>query len=75
MRLRSDSAHDLIQVIVMERVNMNDTQNQPSRDLAEPTPSEVVRKLRIGVAKEQFSVPDSFFEPLPEDILKGFAGG
>lgn len=30
------------------------------------------RKPRIGAAKGEFSVPDSFFEPLPDDILKAF---
>ncbi|MGA3202415.1 MAG: type II toxin-antitoxin system Phd/YefM family antitoxin [Bryobacteraceae bacterium] len=33
-----------------------------------------VREPRIGVAKGQFVVPDSFFEPLPEEILKAFRG-
>jgi len=33
-----------------------------------------VRKPRIGVAKGEFTVPDSFFEPLPESILKAFRG-
>ncbi len=32
----------------------------------------VVRQPRIGVAKGKFVVPDSFFEPLPEEILKAF---
>ncbi len=30
---------------------------------------------RIGVAKDKLTVPDSFFEPLPEAILKSFEGG
>ena len=30
------------------------------------------RKRRIGVAAGQFTVPDSFFEPLPEDFMKHF---
>ena len=34
----------------------------------------VARKRRIGVAKGEFEVPDSFFEPLPEEILKAFRG-
>jgi len=29
---------------------------------------------RIGVAAGIFEVPDSFFEPLPEEILKAFRG-
>ena len=32
------------------------------------------RRPRIGVAKGQFVVPDSFFEPLPDEILKAFNG-
>jgi antitoxin (DNA-binding transcriptional repressor) of toxin-antitoxin stability system len=31
-----------------------------------------VAKPRIGVAQGEFTVPDSFFEPLPEEILKAF---
>ena len=31
-------------------------------------------KPRIGVAKGEFTVPDSFFEPLPPEILKYFTG-
>jgi antitoxin (DNA-binding transcriptional repressor) of toxin-antitoxin stability system len=33
-----------------------------------------VLEPRIGAAKGQFVVPDSFFEPLPEEILKAFRG-
>ena len=31
-------------------------------------------KPRIGVAKGEFVVPDSFFKPLPKAILKAFSG-
>ena len=31
-------------------------------------------KFRTGVAKGEFTVPDSFFEPLPDEILKAFNG-
>jgi len=31
-------------------------------------------KPRIGAARGQFVVPDSFFEPLPDDILRAFSG-
>lgn len=34
----------------------------------------VVRKPRIGAARGEFVVPDSFFEPLPDEILKAFSG-
>jgi antitoxin (DNA-binding transcriptional repressor) of toxin-antitoxin stability system len=33
-----------------------------------------VRKPRIGAAKGEFVVPDSFFEPLPDELLKAFSG-
>jgi len=32
------------------------------------------RVPRIGVAKGEFEVPDSFFEPLPDELLKAFRG-
>jgi hypothetical protein len=28
----------------------------------------------MGVAKGQIEIPDSFFDPLPDDILKAFMG-
>ena len=31
-------------------------------------------KPRIGAAKGKFTVPDSFFHPLPDEILKAFSG-
>ena len=33
------------------------------------------RRPRIGFAKGEFTVPASFFEPLPPDLLKAFNGG
>ena len=33
-----------------------------------------VRKPRIGAARGEFAIPDSFFEPLPDEILKAFSG-
>ncbi len=29
---------------------------------------------RIGAARGEFAIPDSFFEPLPDEILKAFSG-
>ena len=31
-------------------------------------------KPRIGAAKGEFTVPDSFFKPLPKKILRAFYG-
>lgn len=33
-----------------------------------------LRRPRIGAAKGEFVVPDSFFEPLPGEIIKAFSG-
>lgn len=37
-------------------------------------PGTRTRKRPVGLASGEFEVPDSFFEPLPEDVLKGFDG-
>jgi antitoxin (DNA-binding transcriptional repressor) of toxin-antitoxin stability system len=47
--------------------------NRPVAELRS-LPKKAVRKPRIGVAKGQFVVPDSFFEPLPDEIMKAFTG-
>jgi antitoxin (DNA-binding transcriptional repressor) of toxin-antitoxin stability system len=31
-------------------------------------------KPRIGVAKGEIVIPDSFFEPLPDETVKAFSG-
>lgn len=46
--------------------------NEPVAEIRLITPETRVR--RIGVAKGQFTVSDSFFEPLPAEILKAFSG-
>jgi len=46
--------------------------NQPVAELR--SLSKKVRKSRIGAAKGELVVPDSFFEPLPEELLKAFNG-
>ena len=47
--------------------------NKPVAELRAIT-EKAPRKLRIGVAKGQIEIPDSFFDPLPDDILKAFMG-
>ena len=32
------------------------------------------KRRKIGLAKGEFKVPKSFFEPLPTEVLKGFLG-
>ncbi|MGP0594869.1 type II toxin-antitoxin system Phd/YefM family antitoxin [Nitrospira sp. T9] len=41
------------------------------RGLPAPPPS---RKRPIGLANGQFTIPDSFFEPLPDELLKARSG-
>lgn len=33
------------------------------------------RKPRIGAAKGSIQMPDSFFDPLPDELLRSFSGG
>jgi antitoxin (DNA-binding transcriptional repressor) of toxin-antitoxin stability system len=33
-----------------------------------------VRKPRVGVSKAKYVVPDAFFEPLPDELLRAFNG-
>lgn len=47
--------------------------NQPVAEL-QSLRKKVLRKPKIGAAQGSFVVPDSFFEPLPDEILKAFGG-
>ena len=47
--------------------------NQPVAELRLLRPK-AIRKPRVGAAKGEFEVPDLFFEPLPDEILKAFGG-
>ena len=38
------------------------------------SPSPVSQPRPVGLAKGQFTVPDDFNSPLPEDVLQGFEG-
>jgi antitoxin (DNA-binding transcriptional repressor) of toxin-antitoxin stability system len=46
--------------------------NQPVAEIR-PLPRKR-RKPRIGLSKGQYVVPDSFLEPLPDELLKAFGG-
>ena len=39
-----------------------------------PLPAVKKRRPRIGLAKGEFEIPESFYEPLPPDILAAFEG-
>ncbi len=44
--------------------------NQPVAEIRSLTRK--AGKRRLDVFKGEFTVPDSFFEPLPDDLLKAF---
>lgn len=47
--------------------------NHPVAEIT-PLPEVPARPRPIGLAKGRFSVPRSFFEPLPEELLRTFEG-
>ena len=49
---------------------------QGSSQVAEirATPAEAKELRPIGLCEGQFEVPESFFDPLPDDIQKAFEG-
>ena len=47
--------------------------NQPVAELRSLR-KKAVRTPRIGAAAGEFSIPDSFFQPLPAEILEAFSG-
>jgi hypothetical protein len=42
--------------------------------LAQEKLSSAMEKRPIGLAKGRFEIPESFFEPLPDDMLDAFEG-
>ena len=47
--------------------------NEPVAELRSLT-KKPKKKPRIGAGKGEFTVPDSFFEPMPDEWLKAFYG-
>ena len=47
--------------------------NQPIAEIT-PLPEVLDHPRPIGLARERFTVPLSFFEPLPEKLLRSFEG-
>ncbi len=37
-------------------------------------PEEPRRERRLGLARGEFTIPDSFFDPLPDELLGAFEG-
>jgi len=46
--------------------------NEPIAEIRAIAKRKAVRP--VGLAKGEFEVPDSFFEPLPEDVIDSFEG-
>jgi antitoxin (DNA-binding transcriptional repressor) of toxin-antitoxin stability system len=40
-----------------------------------PVAQPAIRARPIGLAKGTFTVPESFFSPLPREVVEGFSGG
>lgn len=47
--------------------------NEPIAEIR-PVKQPRVERRPIGLAAGRFEVPESFFEPLPEDLLDAFSG-
>jgi antitoxin (DNA-binding transcriptional repressor) of toxin-antitoxin stability system len=66
----------------VKRVNIHDAKTNLSRLLCNRNrPVAEIRSLRkrgrkprIGAAGAEFAIPDSFFDPLPDEVLKAFSG-
>ncbi len=39
-----------------------------------PVPQPRTERRPVGLAKDRFEVPASFFDPLPDDLLNAFTG-
>ena len=48
--------------------------NRPIAEIR-PLPRIETTPRPFGLARGTFSVPDSFFDPLPDEIIEGFEGG
>lgn len=62
----------------LERVEQGETiilckRNVPIAEIR-PLPSSPRKKRRIGLSKGRIEIPDSFYEPLPPEILAAFYG-
>ena len=62
---RIESERVVAHNIVVKRVTVAEVRSVPKNEVREP---------RIGAATGEFVVPDSFFEPLPDEILKALSG-
>jgi prevent-host-death family protein len=47
--------------------------NHPVAEIT-PLSETPIRPRPIGLAKDRFSVPRSFFDPLPDELLRAFEG-
>ena len=48
--------------------------NEPIAEIR-PLPRADTAPRPFGLARGTFSVPDAFFEPLPDEVIEGFEGG
>jgi hypothetical protein len=60
----------MVHNIVVKRVDISNAKTNLPHYSARLTSGDP----RVGAAKDEFLVPDSFFEPLPDEILNAFRG-
>lgn len=48
--------------------------NQEVEIILNPTSSNLIKERPIGLSKGVFEIPESFFDPLPEEIITAFKG-
>jgi hypothetical protein len=58
----------------MKRFEIHDAEIGDCRPNRSATDLRLLAEPKIGAAGAPFIVPDSFFEPLPDEILRAFSG-
>ncbi|GJL54705.1 MAG: antitoxin [Nitrospirales bacterium] len=45
--------------------------NEPIAEIR-PLPGKALRNRPLGLAKDQLTIPDEFFDPLPKEVIEAF---
>ena len=72
VQIQADLAHYLEQVARGETIVVT-RDNEPIAELR-PIPATPKNPRQLGLGKGSGTIPSSFFEPLPDDILDAFNG-
>jgi hypothetical protein len=63
-----------IQKTSMQGISVEELIGNYLEEYVSQNPKLALSARPIGLAKGKFSIPDSFFEPLPEELLDAFEG-